>query len=48
MAAKDPVCGMDVEHKHCWEYKGIHYCFCSGECEDKFKENPENFIKKEE
>jgi Cu+-exporting ATPase len=45
----DPVCGMKVktkEAKHTTEYEGKTYAFCSEGCMKKFKENPEEYMKK--
>jgi len=44
----DPICGMNVEPgtaagKH--EYEGQTYFFCSQHCLEKFKEDPEKFVK---
>lgn len=43
----DPVCKMDVDEKeYCSEFKGKEYCFCSEECMEDFKKDPERFTKK--
>jgi Cu+-exporting ATPase len=50
MAAKDPVCGMDVDEKKAaatYDYKGKTYYFCATGCKKAFSENPEKFLKKE-
>jgi Cu+-exporting ATPase len=44
----DPICGMEVEPdtaagKH--EYNGQAYFFCSHHCLEKFKQDPERFLK---
>lgn len=47
--AKDPVCNMEVDEmsaKHMAESEGKDYYFCSEDCKNKFKRNPEKFIKK--
>src|SRR5688572_22969312 len=44
----DPVCGMTVEPKTAagsHEYKGQTYYFCSLHCLNKFRQDPESFIK---
>ncbi|MGI8961657.1 MAG: heavy metal translocating P-type ATPase, partial [Bryobacteraceae bacterium] len=44
----DPVCGMDIEEQDAAgtvEYKGAHYHFCSQSCLDKFKANPELYLR---
>ncbi len=46
-AAKDPVCGMNVDPKRAGavqvEHGGKTYTFCSQECKQKFKTNPAHF-----
>lgn len=43
--AKDPVCGMDVDpQKFRIEYAGIHYAFCSEQCQQRFADNPHLYI----
>ena len=47
--ALDPVCGMSVNPEKAAgasEYKGQTYYFCSPHCLQKFRENPEGFLKK--
>jgi Cu+-exporting ATPase len=47
-AAKDPVCGMTVDPataKHTAENAGTKYYFCCAGCADKFKANPEKYLK---
>ncbi len=49
MAAKDPVCGMDVDERKAaatYDYKGATYYFCAVGCKNKFMEDPEKFLKK--
>jgi Cu+-exporting ATPase len=43
----DPVCGMDVnpESPHRYTYNHIEYGFCSGSCLDKFRAQPEHYLK---
>ncbi|WP_039960758.1 YHS domain-containing protein, partial [endosymbiont of Riftia pachyptila] len=43
----DPVCGMDVnpESPHRYIYNHIEYGFCSGSCLDKFRAQPEHYLK---
>ncbi|MHB1233965.1 MAG: YHS domain-containing protein [Burkholderiales bacterium] len=42
---KDPVCGMDVgPRKFGIEYAGIHYAFCSEQCQQRFADNPHLYI----
>ncbi|MGZ4787231.1 MAG: heavy metal translocating P-type ATPase [Terriglobales bacterium] len=46
-AAKDPVCGMNVDPAHARgqaEYKGNTYYFCCPGCEAKFKADPEKYL----
>lgn len=45
----DPVCGMTVNPGSAqfhYEYKGVTYYFCCGQCLEKFKKDPEIFISK--
>jgi len=45
---KDPVCGMTVDPQstsHKTEYEGKSYYFCCEHCLEKFRANPENFVK---
>jgi Cu+-exporting ATPase len=47
----DPICGMTATPDHSagsFEYKGKTYYFCSRHCLEKFKNNPEAYLKKEE
>ncbi len=48
--ARDPVCGMSVEPqkaKASAEYKSRMYYFCCQACADRFKADPERFLKAE-
>ena len=48
--AKDPVCGMTVDPQNAagfYEYRGQTYFFCSLECCEKFKADPERFLNHE-
>jgi len=45
---KDPVCGMDVDPataKHRFEHAGQTYYFCCGGCLEKFRSDPERYLK---
>jgi Cu2+-exporting ATPase len=47
---KDPVCGMELEPETAYsktEYGGKTFYFCSKQCEQKFKENPEKYASKQ-
>ena len=46
---KDPVCGMNVssDSKYSYTYIDKDYHFCSEHCLVKFKERPEDYLKKE-
>ena len=47
MKTVDPVCGMEIsEHEgnNCTEHLGKHYCFCSEECLEEFRESPEMYM----
>src|SRR5690242_5659299 len=49
MTKIDPVCGMTVDPQHAAghvEYKGETYYFCSTHCVQKFREDPERFLRK--
>ncbi|MDT8376751.1 MAG: YHS domain-containing protein [Mariprofundaceae bacterium] len=49
MLIRDPVCLMTVVPAHAEamiEYGGRSYYFCSKECRDKFREQPQNFLDK--
>jgi len=46
---KDPVCGMSVNPtgaKHTYSHAGRNYFFCCAQCVEKFKANPESYLKK--
>ncbi len=49
-AVKDPVCGMQVEPEKT-EYRNVHqevtYFFCSRDCQEKFRQNPDTYLKAE-
>lgn len=47
-AAKDPVCGMNVDPKSAVRHghEGGTYYFCSTHCRDKFHAEPEKYIAK--
>jgi P-type Cu+ transporter len=48
-AAKDPVCGMDIETATAagrTEYKEQTYYFCGPKCKEKFDLNPEQYLGK--
>ena len=43
----DPVCGMEVsehESNNCMDYQNKHYCFCSEECMEEFRDNSEMYV----
>jgi len=47
-ASVDPVCGMTVDPNSAagsFEYKGQTYHFCSAHCLNKFRQDPESFVK---
>lgn len=47
----DPVCGMTVEPAKAagtYEYKGSTHYFCSNGCLERFKNDPESFLKREQ
>ncbi len=43
----DPVCGMDLKEGvgDTLSYHGKRYGFCGDECRDKFKNDPEHYLK---
>lgn len=44
-----PVCGEEVKkEKFCTDYEGKHYCFCSEDCHDEFKNNPDEYLEEED
>ena len=49
--AIDPVCGMSVDPataKHRLTYRDQEYFFCSARCRERFKADPESFLKPKE
>ncbi len=44
--ATDPVCGMSVseDSKHRYRYREKDYLFCSGNCQQKFIQHPEQYV----
>ncbi|MFI5071326.1 MAG: heavy metal translocating P-type ATPase [Terriglobales bacterium] len=47
-ATKDPVCGMTVNPitaKYAWTHQGKMYFFCASSCMEKFKSDPERYLK---
>lgn len=45
---KDPICGMTVDSEkspYQYSYQGKEYAFCSEYCLEKFKQNPDQFIR---
>lgn len=44
-AAKDPVCGMNVDPKSAvrHEHGGKTYYFCSAHCKEKFRTEPQKY-----
>ena len=46
MAVKDPVCGMTIEEADAVDtvdYQDTTYYFCSKDCAEEFRENPEDY-----
>jgi len=46
---KDPVCGMEIDPKQAAaseKYHGKTYYFCSSDCHDNFKAEPEKYTGK--
>lgn len=46
-AARDPVCGMDVETDHAAAvsvYQGKTYYFCAAACKNSFEQNPGKYL----
>ncbi len=44
---KDPVCGMRVDEWrsiHFYEYRNKRYAFCSKKCQERFEQNPSNYL----
>ena len=49
--AIDPVCNMEVDEEEAighTEYDGKDYFFCSKACEQKFEQDPGQYVKDEE
>ena len=45
---RDPVCGMQVDEKNAAakvSNSGKDFYFCSQNCADKFKQNPQQYVK---
>jgi Cu+-exporting ATPase len=50
MNAKDPVCGMEVDHGKAAgqsEYQGETYYFCCDACKRQFDQNPKRFLRQQ-
>lgn len=48
--ARDPVCKMTVgedTNQYRYEYKGTIYYFCGDGCLDRFRKDPEGYLKGE-
>lgn len=47
---QDPVCGMEIDSSNAekTEYKGKTYYFCSESCKNKFLQDPEKFVHKDD
>ena len=46
--AIDPVCGMHVDPVKAaaqWDYRGTHYYFCNPRCLERFKADPEKYLR---
>ena len=46
VATRDPVCGKTIEHQVAdlrTEYADVMYSFCSGQCMERFLEQPDIF-----
>ncbi|HSL12037.1 MAG TPA: YHS domain-containing protein [Actinomycetota bacterium] len=44
----DPVCGMEVAEDAAaaaWEHAGVTYLFCSVGCMERFRQDPERFLR---
>ncbi|HEV8563390.1 MAG TPA: YHS domain-containing protein, partial [Actinomycetota bacterium] len=44
----DPVCGMEVDANDAgaaWEHEGTSYFFCSPGCMERFRADPERFLR---
>jgi uncharacterized protein len=46
--ARDPVCGLivDKDPQLSAEYDGVTYYFCSNADKEKFKKNPQKYVRK--
>ena len=47
---KDPVCGMEIDHKTAAgksDYKGQTYYFCALGCKKDFDKEPQKYVKAE-
>lgn len=45
--AKDPVCGMEIAESDAVEtieHEGTTYYFCSKDCADSFREDPDSYV----
>ena len=45
--AKDPVCGMEVDPNDAAatvEHEGQTYYFCSQDCADSFRDDPDSYL----
>jgi Cu+-exporting ATPase len=44
--SKDPVCGSWVEDQNAptAEFQGRQYYFCSADCEQEFRDDPERYV----
>ena len=46
-SVKDPVCGMTIKPADAvdtMEYEGTTYYFCSRDCAESFREEPEDYV----
>ena len=51
LMARDPVCDMDVDESNAagkMQYKGDTYYFCSKDCEERFRQDPEQYVSRSE
>lgn len=49
VTVKDPVCGMTVDPSEAagkYEYQGQTYYFCNPKCEERFKADPEKYLRR--
>lgn len=45
---EDPVCGMEVSQETAagaWEHEGVTYFFCSVGCLERFRQDPETYLR---